>query len=144
MGVIDGYLRCSLFFAASALRKTISKMAEEEFRRLGLCPFHAFTLVLIVDTPGLSQKELASELLLAQSTVSRSVDALVDRGFLEKQSEGKTARIFPTDEGRVMDGKIRDVARNINDRCCSVLGEEEVEDLTRRNYEAYRKLREKD
>ena len=66
-----------LYFTANSLSRVITRMADDEFRRTGLSPSHAFLMMLVNDNPGIGQKELCEQLHLAPSTVTRFIDALV-------------------------------------------------------------------
>jgi len=131
-----------LFFTANSLARTITRIAEEEFGRIGLVPSHAFLLMQAYDDPGISQKVLAEKLHLAQSTVSRFVDALVLRGFLEKKAHGKMSYIYPTDKVKEQLDEIYRAWKKIYQRYSAVLGEEEGQTLTRLANEAHMKLEE--
>lgn len=63
-----------LYFTSNSLSRVITRMAEEEFRRTGLSPSHAFLMMLVNDNPGIGQKELREQLHLAPSTVTRFID----------------------------------------------------------------------
>ena len=86
-----------LYFTANSLARVITRMAEEEFRRTGLSPSHAFLMMLVNDNPGIGQKELCEQLHLAPSTVTRFIDSLVHRGYLARKSDGKVSRVYATE-----------------------------------------------
>ena len=119
-----------LYFTANSLSRVITRMAEEEFRKTGLSPSHAFLMMLAMDTPGIGQKELGEQLNLAPSTVTRFVDALVNKGYLTRETEGKTASVFPTGEGEALREAIDDAWRKLHDRYADVLGREAGDELT--------------
>lgn len=135
-------LSCCLYFTANSLARTISRMAEEEFGKLGMTPSHAFLLMIAIDEPGISQKDLAKCLHLAQSTVSRFVDALVLRGFVEKKAAGKIAHVYPTEKGGALVTEMQQAWKALYDRYSDILGEEEGQTLTRLADEAHRQLEE--
>ena len=137
-------LNCCLYFTANSLARTISRMAEEEFGKLGMTPSHAFLLMVAIEEPGISQKELAGQLHLAQSTVSRFVDALVLRGFVEKKAAGKIAHVYPTVKGAAQMEEMRAAWKALYDRYSNILGEEEGKSLTSLADEAHQKLEEID
>ena len=64
-------LNSCLYFTASTLCRHITRMAEEEFMKVGVSPSHAYLLLVTQERPGISQKEAAEYLTLAPSTVSR-------------------------------------------------------------------------
>lgn len=138
----EDLLHNCLFFTANSLARSISHLAEEEFGRLGLVPSHAFLLMLVVDQPGIGQKELAAQLHLAPSTVSRFVDVLSRRGLLEKRGLGKKVEAWPTAAGKAQLEPIRAAWSEIHRRYSAILGEEEGRTLAKLTDAAQRKLEE--
>ena len=127
----EKYLHNCLYFTANSLARQISRLADEEFRLTGLSPSHAFLLMLVNEKPGITQKELGLALNLAPSTVTRFVDALtLKRSLVERRTKGKSVRIFPTDQGREMQGLIAQCWQSLYYRYSKVLGEQEGRDLT--------------
>lgn len=132
-----------LYFTANTLARRISHLAEEEFRFTGLSPSHAFLLMLVNDRPGITQKELAEALNLAPSTVTRFVDSLrLKQGLVERRTEGKSARIFPTEKGREMQGLIAKCWKALYRRYSEALGEETGKVITREIDKAAEALKE--
>jgi DNA-binding MarR family transcriptional regulator len=133
-------LHCCLFFTANALARQVTHMAEEEFGMVGLAPSHAFLLMLTMERPGISQKDLAASLHLAPSTVSRFVDALVRRGLVEKETTGKTTHVRATAAGEAMRDPIGEAWKRLYHRYSAKLGAAEGDELTRIIHEASVKL----
>ena len=129
---IEKYLHNCLYFTANSLARRITAMAEEAFGKVGLSPSHAFLVMLVNEQPGISQKELSRALNLAPSTVTRFVDSLqLRQGLVERRSEGKAARIFPTERGAAMAEPIAACWHDLFVRYSAVLGEEQGRELTR-------------
>lgn len=129
---LESLLRNCLYFTANSLARRISALAEEEFRFVGLSPSHAFLLMLVIERPGISQKELSQALHLAPSTVTRFVDLLrLQKGLVERRSEGKSARIYPTPKGLEMQEPVAACWRSLFHRYSEVLGEEQGRQLAR-------------
>jgi len=133
-------LACCLFFTANSLARDISRMGEEEFAGIGMTPSYAFLLLLAINSPGISQKEISAGMNMAPSTVSRFIDSLVKRGLLKKEVQGRTTSIYPTERGEQLEDTIRGVWKNLYERYSRVLGREQGNDLTRLCLEASRKL----
>jgi DNA-binding MarR family transcriptional regulator len=133
-------LESCLFFTANSLARAITKMGEEEFAGLGMTPSYAFLLTLVIDNPGITQKELASQLHMAPSTVSRFVDTLVSRGFITKKSEGRNTFIFPSNTGKSLKPSIEKVWHGLYKRYSKILGKEHGEMLTELTANASNKL----
>ncbi len=110
-----------LYFTANSLARVITRMAEEEFRRTGLSPSHAFLMMLVDDDPGIGQKELCAQLHLAPSTVTRFIDSLVHKGYLIRRADGKAVKVYPTKEGEDLRGSIAEAWKNLHQRYSNVL-----------------------
>jgi len=133
-------LSTCLYFTASTLCRLITRMADEEFRGVGLSPSHSFLLLLSQEHPGISQKEAAEYLNLAPSTVSRFVDVLVFRGFIEKRERGRLVLLFSTEKGNAQCVDIRRAWASLYERYSDILGEEAGRELTRTIDGANRRL----
>ena len=120
-----------LYFTANALSRVITRIADEEFRVTGLSPSHAFLMMQVVEQPGITQKALGAELHLAPSTVTRFVDTLVHKGYLEREVDGKTTRITATETGCRLHDPIRAAWKSLHMRYAAILGLEEGDALTR-------------
>jgi DNA-binding MarR family transcriptional regulator len=119
-----------LYFTANALARVITRMGEEAFRRTGLSPSHAFLVMLVNEKPGIGQKELAENLQLAPSTVTRFVDSLVHKGYLTRLTEGKSSKVFPTDEGKRLKTPIEKAWHELHMQYAKILGRREGDALT--------------
>lgn len=119
-----------LYFTANSLARVITRMAEEEFRRTGLSPSHAFLMMLVNDNPGVGQKELCEQLHLAPSTVTRFIDSLVHRKYLTRKSDGKVSRVYATEAGQSIRKPIAEAWKSLHQRYGKVLGLKKGDELT--------------
>jgi MarR family transcriptional regulator, organic hydroperoxide resistance regulator len=136
-------LECCLFFTANSLARNITRMGEEEFVSIGMTPSYAFLMTLAVDSPGISQKEISEKMNMAPSTVSRFIDALVKRGLLKKDGQGRMTFIHPTEKGVQINGGIQEVWKNLYERYSKVLGKKNGDELTRLCLEASKRIQQK-
>ncbi len=143
MAKVQEYLQNCLYFSANSLSRLITRMAEEEFRIAGLSPSHAFLMMLVNENEGVGPKKLSQFLQLAPSTVTRFVDSLAAKGYLKRETEGKTSRIFTTREGKALHQPIADAWKRLYDRYSDILGEEVGSGLTRDIAAANAKLSER-
>lgn len=120
-----------LYFSANALARAITRMAEDAFAPIGLSPTHAFVLKLAIEEPGVSPSVLANELRLAPSTITRLVDALVRKQYLTKETQGKLARIYPTDTGKAQAEPIARAWSVLHARYVELLGRQEGDALAK-------------
>lgn len=106
--------RC-LYFNANHLSRVVNKMMNEAYAPLGLSAAHAYLLRLVLENPGLLQKEIGSMLHLEKSTITRFIDKMVDAGYLTRKpsiiDEIKYQHIHPTGKAE----KIRDELESIGD-----------------------------
>lgn len=119
-----------LYFTVNSLARVITRMADEEFRRTGLSPSHAFLMMLVDDNPGIGQKELCEQLHLAPSTVTRFIDTLAYKGYLIRRSDGKASMVYATEEGEKLSKPIKDAWKSLHRRYAKVLGLKESDELT--------------
>ncbi|MFD1356783.1 MarR family winged helix-turn-helix transcriptional regulator [Fictibacillus halophilus] len=119
-----------LYFTVNKLSRAITRMAEESFKKTGLSPTHAFLLMLVNNKPGISQSELAEELHMMPSTITRFIDKLVIKGLLERKAEGKRSFIFPTEAGENTQEEIKEAWKDLYRNYSAVLGEDAGKELT--------------
>ena len=84
-----------LYFTISKMFRLLNKIAEESFEGMNMCSTHAFLLVLLQEEPkGLSVSEISEALTIAPSTVTRFVDKLAAKGYVERIKIGKEVEVF--------------------------------------------------
>ncbi len=107
-------------------------MAEEEFASTGLTPSYAFVLMTVNSQPGIQPKELSKHMQLTPSTVTRLVEKLETRGFLERNIIGRSTEIHPTSKSLELNDKLMKTWKNLYNRYSDLIGENEGKDLTQK------------
>lgn len=120
----DGFLRNCLFFTANRLSRSITKIAEEEFASTGLSPMYGYLILLINGKPGSSQKDLAEQLYITPSTLTRFIDKLEAKQLAERKVSGKTVLVYPTDKSKELEGTIRQASKKLHDSYTVLIGDE--------------------
>lgn len=87
--------RC-LYFNVNALTRKVNGIWDRAFEDLELSPAHAYLLRLMLSRPGISQKDIATELRLEKSTVTRFIDVLEEKGYLKRNKVNREQIIYPT------------------------------------------------
>jgi MarR family transcriptional regulator, 2-MHQ and catechol-resistance regulon repressor len=87
-------------------------------------------------TEGMTQQELADSLLVTKGNVAQLLDRMERRGLIERRSQGRTNRLFLTDEGRRTFAEVVPAHEALINEQLSVLSEEEQRQL----FELLRKL----
>jgi DNA-binding MarR family transcriptional regulator len=78
---------------------------------------------------GITQQELADSLLVTKGNVAQLLDRMERRGLIERRSQGRTNRLFLTDEGRRKFAEVVPAHEALIDERLSVLSEEEQKQL---------------
>ncbi|WP_258102743.1 MarR family winged helix-turn-helix transcriptional regulator [Marinoscillum sp. MHG1-6] len=87
-----------LYFSANSLARNLTKLAEEAFAPTGLAPSYAFTLMVVNRNPGVTPSEIAREMHMTPSTITRFLDKLESKGYIIRASDGKKSLIQPTEK----------------------------------------------
>ncbi len=130
----------NIYFSANSLSRTITGMAEAEFRVTGLSPSQAFVVMRVNEHPGIDLRELSNHLYLAPSTIARFVDMLARRGYLNRIPQGKAVLICATKKGEQLKAPIEQAWQRLYNRCCDILGEKAAAALIRQIDTSDRKL----
>lgn len=133
------YCHC-LYYASNVLARMLTKMADDEFRAVGLAPSYAFLLMTVNKRPGIQPGELSEELQLTPSTVTRLIEKMENQGYVGRISEGRATRVEPTEKSLHLDPKIREAWQGLNARYADALGDRYSEVLTEMTFTATRKL----
>ena len=129
-----------LYYTSNALSKKLSKMADEVFQPLGMAPSHAYLLMIVNDEPGIQPSEISRQLELTPSTVTRLIDKMEHKGFLERTSEGRATKVEPTEKTEKLHSKLEEAYQKLQDRYTEELGERYSEVLTEMAFKASEKL----
>ena len=133
------YCNC-LYFSANALSRAITRLAEEVFAETGLAPSYAFLLMTVNQNPGIQPTGISRKMMLMPSTVTRLIEKMESKGFLERRIKGKFTEVFPTSKSLELDAKIRDAWAGLYKKYSDVLGEKRSSELALETFVASKKL----
>lgn len=133
------YCSC-LYYSANALSRTMTKIADEEFGKLGLSSSHARLLTTVNENQGIQPKGLSCELQLTPSTVTRLIEKMEYRGLVKRKSIGRSTEVYSTPEGLKLQEKLNEAWKNLHNRYSEILGKEEGAKLASDIYDAAQKL----
>lgn len=131
--------RC-LYFNVNALARKVNQIWEAAFADLGLSPAHAYLLRLILVKPGIAQKDIAVELKLEKSTVTRFIDALEHGGYLTRSKTGREQVISPTRAARKLEKELNHRGEALYRHMLEELGKSALVNLVRQLRETSQKL----
>lgn len=123
-------LNNNLFFLSSAFSRVLTREADDVFASVGLSSSHSLILLLVDQNPGIQPSALAERLHLKASTITRLVQKLERRKFVERISEGRATAIACTNEGKKSADKIKQQWKRLMDHKREELGDRYVEVLS--------------
>ena len=118
-----------LYFNCNALARTISRIWTEAYRQFDLSPPHAFLLRVVLAKPGLLPRELAEELNLSRSTITRFLDSLEQRDLLIRkptEKDGRELQVYPTKAAKAIHQKLDSTGENLTRLMGKIVGKYEV------------------
>ena len=123
--------RC-LYFNSNALVRRINKKWEQAYEKTGLSPAHAYLLRLVLEKGELSQKQIAEELQLEKSTVTRFVTTLEDRGLIGREKIGREQIIRPSAAAKKMKQQLNRIGDKLYQELQHMLGDTELKQMVSR------------
>jgi DNA-binding MarR family transcriptional regulator len=88
-----------------------------------------FFLRYILKNEGISQEEVAQNMYLDKATISKGVNLLVNKGYIQRKANPKDKRVYRlygTKKASKMEEMIDDIHREINEFLVSELNDEEI------------------
>lgn len=125
-----------LYFSANSLARCVSRIAEEAFAKTGLAPSYAYVLQIVLSKPGIAQKEIGQHMMLTPSTITRFIDKLQVKGYINRKVEGKNCYIHPTTKGKSLAPQLEQAMHELNESYGKVLGDAAVCELTQKIYQS--------
>jgi len=81
-----------LYFNTTALARLLEREWAAAFAHHGLTPPQAFMLRLVLERPGLLQRELADELTISRPTATRALHGLEAKGLIARRASERDGR----------------------------------------------------
>lgn len=118
-----------LYFNTNALARTVSRIWTEAYRPYDLSPPHAFLLRVVLAKPGLLARELAQELSLSRSTVTRFLDSMESRDLLVRKTageDGREVRIYPTAAAKRLHKALDQTGQRLSQQMAKIFGQQDL------------------
>ena len=114
----------------------VERALGEQLRVWGLNNAQFDVLAHVGVAEGITQQELADSLLVTKGNVTQLLSRMEERGLILRRREGRTNRLFLTDEGRRLFAEVVPAHEALIDERLSVLSQGEQDRL----HELLRKL----
>ena len=119
-----------LYFSANALARKVEKLAKESWKAIGLSPSHAYLLLLVLEQPGVQPGEIAAEIQLTPSTITRLIEKLEEKKLLIRTTEGKVTNVYGTPKAKALYPKMKSCLDDFFRQCNEILGADESARMT--------------
>jgi DNA-binding MarR family transcriptional regulator len=119
-----------LYFNTTALARLLEREWTATFAELALTPPQAFMLRLVLDRPGLLQRELADAMTIARPTATRVLDGLEARKLIQRRagdSDAREQRIHPTATAVAIRDALNAASGKVTRRLKQLLGAQSFE-----------------
>lgn len=127
---MDEYVNWGRWF--SILHRRSQLFVVEACQKYGLTFSEYIMLIRIYDHEGAKQDDLAAMLYLDKAVVTRTINLLVDKGFIYREADGDDRRIrhiYLTDYGREQHEYLRNVIQGWVDYLVADMDKAEVKEL---------------
>ncbi len=135
--------RC-LYFNTNHLFRLTEKKFTEAYSELNLAPAHAYLLRLVLQEPGIIQRDIAITLHLDKSTVTRFIKKMTHEGYLEKklitENNMKSPGIFPTTKTKKIASRLNTIGDQLYASLQQTIDSDELSDLVESIKSASRKI----
>jgi DNA-binding MarR family transcriptional regulator len=124
-----------LYFNTTALARLLEREWAEAFADHGLTPPQAFMLRLVLEKPGLLQRELADELTISRPTATRALDGLEAKGLIERrwsENDGREWAIHPRPKAVAIRTDLNQASGAVTNRLKKLLGADVFQDIVDR------------
>lgn len=120
------FFESCLFFSANQLARHMNRIADESFKELNITPTQGFTLIAIGELDKHTPSEIAAELEMKPSTITRFLDKLENLGYIKRTYQGRTAKVDLTDSGSVLLKEIFECWKDIDFKISETLGDDKA------------------
>lgn len=120
-----------IYFSVNTSARLISRLSDEHFKTYGLSTSYAFLIMAIHRSGEIKQKEICSRFHLAPSTLTRFVDKLIKKEFIERKQDGKEVVLVLTEQGDLISQKLEDELIVLNAEIKKKLGDKYTDTLNR-------------
>lgn len=119
------YSKC-LYFTSNALARKVEKLAIESWKRVDMSPSHGYLLMLLLEEPGMQPSNIAAQLQLTPSTITRLIEKLEERKLVVRTTEGKITNVYPSPKAKELLPEMIACVQDFSNAYSKVLDKEET------------------
>lgn len=111
----------------NSFSRTLTSFFDERLSHFNLATSYIELMIVMKENDSVSQKEIAEQLSLAPSTITRFVDKLKKKGYLTKKRDGRNMTLKLTKNGQQMAVEMEAEYRSAVDDIRDLMGEKYLE-----------------
>ena len=135
--------RC-LYFNLNALTRKVNRIWDQAFAEYDLSPAHGYLLRLVLAESGLNQKQLAEQLKLNKSTITRFIDVLEQKKLVKRKramtEDAREQIIIASKKAEKIQKSLEDTGNALYQKMQQKLGDDELIQLVKQLKSATKKL----
>jgi len=136
------YFENCMYFSVNQLARHLNKIADDAFKEINITPTQGFALISIGELNKHTPSEIANELEMTPSTITRFLDRLDKLGYIERKYLGRNTEINLTEKGKRTLVKVSECWGKIHDVNVKVFSEELAKTITNKTVKANKLFKE--
>lgn len=119
-------------FLVQQISHLVIQLHNEKLEKEGVTSSQERLLTLLYINNGATQSELQQDLLIKPSSVTKLIDVLAQKGLVTRVADSKDARVKVinlTEKGQLMEAKLWDIKKQMEERIAKSLSEEQQAQL---------------
>lgn len=128
-----------LYFASARLNRIVGKVSDSRFKQYGLSSTAAFILIALSQEDSLNPTQIAQQLSLDRSTITRFLDKLERDGYIVRQANGRQMDVQLTAQGLKLQPDLKREWAALNQAYLDQLGPDFEERLRQSMNDAFEK-----
>lgn len=112
----------------------LTSYAQNKLAPFKIAPEQSLIMMLLWKQDGLTQKEISQKLDKNKAIITRMVDSLEQKGFIQRvisQSDRRLQSVYLTAEGKNLMDNVIPIAKEINQLICKEISPEELQEVIR-------------
>jgi DNA-binding MarR family transcriptional regulator len=125
-----------MYYSVNKLARHLNSIADEEFKKMDITATQGFALIAIGDLDKHTPSEIAAELEMKPSTITRFLDKLEELGYVKREYHGRNTEVDMTELGKEKLKEVFQCWKGIHDRNAETFGDKIAQDVTDKVIEA--------
>lgn len=130
-------LESCTYFVSNRLARETERIAKKVYQPTGMNPTYSYVLMAIDEQKSILLHDLADLMDYSPSTMSRFVDRLVEKGYVERTYHWRQVTLRLTSDGQNMVKVAYQCLAKMDEITCGVFGDAQARDAVVRNLKTW-------